>query len=106
MRRHPPHGPCIAEFGADSPAFLSGRPATERVPYLRAFAELEWGVGLVSVAVDNPPIGLDELSAVPTDALPDAVLVLQPGLRYLHAEWPVDGLIKLYLAPSINRRSQ
>src|SRR5262249_38663377 len=27
----------------------------------------------------------------------DTSLMLQAGLRYLHAAWPVDGLMKLYL---------
>src|SRR5437867_5740600 len=53
-RAHPPVAPCIAEYGADYPAFLASRPGAERLPYLRAFAELEWHIGRVSIAVDHP----------------------------------------------------
>src|SRR5215470_12587203 len=42
---YPPAAPCIAEYGADYPAFLATRAGAERFPYLRAFAELEWHLG-------------------------------------------------------------
>jgi hypothetical protein len=75
VSKHPPQVPCIAEYGAGFPEFLSQCPGAERLPYLRDFAKLEWYVGLVSIAVDNA----------------------SPGLHYLHASWPVDELMKFYL---------
>jgi hypothetical protein len=94
---HPPHAPCIAEYGADFPAFLSARPGAERLPYLRAFATLEWHLGFVVMAIDKTAVTLSELSGIGVDVLADAMLTLQPGLRYLHASWPVDDLMTLYL---------
>lgn len=103
IREHPPLAPCIAEYGAEFPAFLSTRPAAERVPYLREFAELERCLGQVATAIDQRAASLGDFSKIDAAALPDAVLTLQGGLRYLHASWPVDDLMRLYLteaAPS------
>jgi hypothetical protein len=41
------------------------------------------------------------LSGVDPELLPDSTLVLQPGLRYQQTAWPVDDLLKLYLAETI-----
>jgi hypothetical protein len=100
IREYPPRRPCIAEYGEGFPAFLLNRPAAERVPYLGDFAALEWHVGQVSIEVDRPAIFLEELSAVPGDVVPDAVMTMQTGLRYLEASWPVDELMKLFLTDS------
>jgi hypothetical protein len=97
VHEHPPHAPCIAEYGAEFPDFLSTRPAADRVPYLLAFAELEWCLGQVAVAIDRPPVSIERLSQADVNVLTDALCTLQPGLHYLHASWPVDDLMKLYL---------
>ncbi len=100
VRSHPPKAPCIAEYGESFPAFLAEYPPAEGVPYLRSFSELEWHVGHVSVAIDLPSIPIASLSATDAGAIPDVVLMLQPGVRYLETSWPVDDLLKLYLADS------
>ena len=97
VREHPPSRPCIAEYGEKFSECLSSRPAADRAPYLREFADFEWCVGQVSIAVDQPAVGAEELSRIPADALPDTVLCLQTGLRYLQASWPIDELLRLYL---------
>ncbi|MBI4486875.1 MAG: putative DNA-binding domain-containing protein [Acidobacteria bacterium] len=97
VHQHPPHAPCIAEYGAEFPEFVSTRPAADLVPYLRAFAELEWCLGQVAVAIDRPPVPLERLSQIDVDVLMNAECTLQPGLHYLHVSWPVDDVMKLYL---------
>lgn len=97
VRQHPPAAPCIAEYGEEFPSFLSTHPGAARVPYLCSFAELEWHLGQVAIAVDQPALALDAFSALEINTLMDASLMLQAGLRYLHASWPVDDLMKLYL---------
>ena len=96
-REHPPQAPCIAEYGAAFPDFLAGCPETQRLPYLRKFAQLEWYVGQVSIAVDDSPVSGKEFSIIDADALPETVLMLHSGLHYIDASWPVDELMKLYL---------
>lgn len=98
ISKHPPASPCIAEYGENFPTFLAGCRGAERIPYLGEFAELEWHVGNVAIAVDEPPIAIDELRAIRADELPDAILILQRGVRYLEASWPVDKLLATYLA--------
>jgi hypothetical protein len=104
VHRRPPEAPCIAEYGQGFPQFLSECPGSERVPYLREFAELEWHVGHIAIAVDRPAVPIDEFSQMDGDALPDAVLTLQPGLCYLHASWAIDELMKLYLTDTAPER--
>jgi hypothetical protein len=98
VQLHPPAAPCIAEYGEEFPGFLSSRLGVDRVPYLHPFAALEWHLGQVAVSVDQPALTLEVFSRVETSVLMDASLTLQTGLRYLHASWPVDGLMKLYLS--------
>jgi len=97
VREHPPQAPCIAEYGAAFPDFLARFPETQPLPYLRKFAQLEWYVGQVSIAVDDSPVSGKEFSIIDADALPETVLMLHSGLHYIDASWPVDELMKLYL---------
>jgi hypothetical protein len=101
---HPPTAPCIAEYGADYPAFLASRAGAERLPYLRGFAELEWHLGQVSIAVDRPPLMIETFASIDASELPDHRLTLQSGLRYCTAEWPVDELIHQYLTDATPER--
>jgi len=100
-REHPPQAPCIAEYGAAFPDFLAGCPETQRLPYLRKFAQLEWYVGQVSIAVDHAPVTGKDFSIIDAGALPETVLMLQSGLHYIEASWPVDELMKLYLTEKV-----
>jgi len=104
IRECPPQAPCIAEFGAGFPDFLSQCPVAERAPYVREFAELEWYVGKVAIAVGDMPASVEELSSIDPEALPDTRLELQPGLHYLTASWPVDNLMELYLNETVPDR--
>lgn len=97
IRVRPPNAPCIAEYGEDFPAFLATRPLADRVPYMRCFAELEWHLGHVAIAVDEPALSVSEVSTLDHASLPDATLAIQPGVRYLQAPWPIDELMQLYL---------
>ena len=101
---HPPAAPSIAEYGADYPAFLASRTGAERLPYLRAFGELEWHVGQVSIAIDGPPLAIERLASIEANELPDQRLTLQPGLRYCAAAWPFDELIQQYLSDATPER--
>jgi hypothetical protein len=104
IRNHPPHAPCIAEYGDEFPQFLAALPAADGMPYLRKFAELERQVGQVSVEIEERCLALADLTEVGTDQLPDIVLRLQPGVRYQGASWPIDDLLKLYLTESAPSR--
>lgn len=100
IRDHPPHAPCIAEYGDEFPRFLAGLPGADGMPYLGEFADLERHVGQVSVAIEERCFTLAELTEVGTDRLPDTVLRFQPGVCYRGVSWPIDDLLKLYLTES------
>jgi hypothetical protein len=68
------------------------------VPYLDSFAQLEWHLGQVAIAVERPTLAFETFSRFDVNTLMDTRLVLQAGLRYLQASWPVDDLMKLYLS--------
>jgi hypothetical protein len=98
VREHPPTAPCLAEYGEEFPAFVASGLGPESA-YVRPFGELEWHVGAVSIAVDAPPYPPQSLPGDP-DGLADATVALQPGLRFLRAEWPVHDLMKRFLTDS------
>jgi hypothetical protein len=94
---HPPQTPCIAEYGADFSDWLATCPGAARLPYLRAFTELEWHVGRVSIEVARPPIAASDLAARSIVGGADLRFDLQPGLAYLESDWPIDELLTVYL---------
>lgn len=75
VQEHPPSRPCIAEYGQSFPGFLAAHPAVAHLPYVHSFAQLEWHLGRLALAVD------------PSE-----------GVHYLHAEWAIDELISLFLS--------
>jgi len=101
VRVRPPSRPCLAEYGGSFSEFLAVYgDAPTALPYLRPFVELEWHLGQVSIAITQRALTWSNIAAVGADALPDAGLTLQPGLRYLQASWAVDDLMRLYLTDS------
>lgn len=100
VRCHPPTAPCVAEYGAAFPEFIAVHAEARLFPCVQSLARLEWDIGHIAIAIDACPIGMDALAMIDAALLPDAHLTLQPGVRYLDLEWPVDELIKLYLSDS------
>lgn len=100
VREQPPSRPCLAEYGDGFPAFLAASPAGSAVPYLGAFAELEWHVGRLSVCITQPALGPAAFAALEPDALPDVRVALQPDVHFFHADWSIDDLMRLYLTDS------
>jgi hypothetical protein len=106
IRVHPPRAPCIAEYGEEFPGYLEAWPHADRVPYMRALAEIEWCVGHAAIAADRPALRLDEVAGLDPETLCDATLVIQDSVRYLESGWPVDDLMKTYLANNAPDRLQ
>ncbi len=104
LRAHPPVRPCIAEYGEDFPEFLAGYRRAAHLLYLRSFAELEWHVGRVSIAVHRTPVTWAALARLGSEGLLRTPIVLQPGLRYLTASWAIDRLMTAYLMETAPER--
>jgi hypothetical protein len=95
---HPPTAACIAEYGAQFPAFLSTWPDTAHLTYVPAFADLDWHLGRLAVSTDVDAVARDRLAAIDPTDLASVGLRFQAGTHYLHASWPIDALITMYLS--------
>lgn len=100
IRAHPPSRPCIAEYGGGFPEFVSTYGRAASIPYLKSFVDLERAVGGASIAIELPPLNWSEIVNIGPERLLDLNVTLQPGLGYLHSEWGVDELLKMYLEDS------
>jgi len=94
IRECPPSMPCIAEYGSEFPDFLG--QCAPHLLYVRDFAILEWFVGKVAIAIDQPSLDVEAFSEI--DSLPDTVVTLQTGVQYVHTGWSIDDLMAIYLS--------
>ena len=92
----PPSRPCMAEYGDAFPAFVASRPGVEMIPYLQQFAELEWHLGRLALALDGPAICSSGLAMLKGAVASICKVVLQPGVAYLQTAWAIDELIAVY----------
>jgi len=95
---HPPTAPCIAEYGAQFPAFLATWPDTAHLTYVPAFADFDWHLGRLAVSIDVDALARDRLAAIAPTDLASVGLRFQAGTHYLRASWPIDTLITMYLS--------
>lgn len=95
---HPPTAPCIAEYGAQFPTFLARWRETAHLTYVPEFADLDWHLGRLAVSIDVAGVGREYLAAIDPRDLADIRVTLQSGTHYLRASWPIDELIRMYLA--------
>jgi hypothetical protein len=90
IRRHPPAGPCLAEYGAAFPDFLAGFPACDGHPYLPDVARLEWAIHRASQSPQAEPLDHAPLRAVDPADMPRLIFAMDPSLSFLTSPWPVD----------------
>jgi len=100
VRAHPPLAPCIAEYGDRFPAWLAQQTASARVPFVEAFATLDWQLGRLAVSADGTVLTPAQVSHLTEDEFADAVLSLQAGTYYLQSDWPIDTLVRTFLSRS------
>jgi hypothetical protein len=105
LRKHPPRAPSLAEYGAELIDLVAAR--RDRHPaWLSYVARLDWHLGSLSVAVEEPPLAIAALAELSPETLLDARLRLQPGLVLMQADWPVDQLVHLRLGGGAPDRLQ
>ncbi|HSB42688.1 MAG TPA: DNA-binding domain-containing protein [Methylomirabilota bacterium] len=90
IRREPPSGPCLFEYGATFPAFLATFPACRSLPYLGDVARLEWALNHALHAPDHVPLDLGALQARTGEVTGESVLGLDPSLSLVASRWPID----------------
>ena len=59
IRRQPPAGPCLFEYGASFAPFLADFPACRELVYLPDVARLEWALHLAWYAADAVPCAME-----------------------------------------------
>ncbi len=94
----PPTAPCIGEYGSQFPPFLATWPETAHLMYVPEFADLDWHLGRLAVSIDVPPVEREHLAAIAPSDVADLGVTIQCGTHYLRASWPIDELIRMYLA--------
>jgi hypothetical protein len=90
IRRHPPAGPVLNEFGDSFAEFLAGFPACRELPYLRDVARLEWALHAAQHAEDAVPLDLQRLAEMLPETVPRLVFTFDPSLSLLASPWPID----------------
>jgi len=90
VRRHPPDGPCLFEYGAGFAEFLASFPPCHDLVYLPDVARLEWAMHAALHAEDAHAIDLVRLGETSAEAIATVTLRLDPSLTLLCSPWPVD----------------
>ena len=85
IRRHPPAGPCLFEYGATFSDFLDGFEPARHLAYLPDVARLEWAMNAALHAPDVAPIAPDALDV-------QTPVGLHPSVTLLASPWPVDAI--------------
>jgi hypothetical protein len=94
VRRCPPVGPCLDEYGEGFGAFLSGFKPCADLPWLEHLARFEWLQGSALRDDIAAPMGRTAIGSHAAVGA-TATLRLQPSLRLMVARWPVDELWRI-----------
>lgn len=92
IRRHPPDGPCLFEYGAGFAEFLTAFPPCRDLVYLPDVARLEWAMNAALHAEDAHAIDLGSLGEISAEAIATVTLRLHPSVTLLSSPWPVEGI--------------
>lgn len=85
IRRHPPAGPCLFEYGASFAEFLAGFGPARGLPYLPDVARFEWAMNAALHAPDAEPLAPGALDVT-------APVALHPSVALLDSRWPIDAI--------------
>jgi hypothetical protein len=83
-----PSRPCLAEYGAEFPAFLALFPPAAGLPYLEDVASLEWAISRVMHSRAEAAIGLAAIMGFREDPA-EIRLRLGEGIQYLSSKYPI-----------------
>lgn len=97
IRREPPVGACLNDYGAGFAAFLAGFAPAATLPYLADVARLEWAVNCALHADDAPGLALARLAALDQTALARVSFAAHPAVRLLQLEFPADAIWRAVL---------
>jgi Putative DNA-binding domain len=90
VRRYPPAGPCLFEYGESLANFLATFPPSQHLTYLPDVARLEWALNRALHAEDAVTLDPRWLAALPPDGIGRVRLRLHPSVSLLQSPWPID----------------
>jgi hypothetical protein len=90
IRRHPPAGPCLFEYGGSLADFLATFPASRHLAYLPDVARLEWALNHALHAEDVATYDPGWLAALRPYEVGEVRLRLHPSVSLLESPWPID----------------
>jgi Putative DNA-binding domain len=90
IRRHPPAGPCLFEYGEALADFLATFSASRHLAYLPDVARLEWALNHALHAEDAVTCDPGWLATLPPDEIGGVRLRLHPSVSLLESPWPID----------------
>ena len=103
IRRHPPTGPCLFEYGAELAPFLADFPACRHLAYLPDVARLEWAMNVAAHAEDVAPLATSALADVEPGRAGMLRFGFDPSLTLLTSPWPID---RIWLANQDETRAE
>jgi len=92
IRRHPPAGPCLVEYGAELPAFLREFPACRHLVYLPDVARLEWAIHAAHHAEEAVPLAPTALADLDPERVGEVTFRFDPSLALVASRWPIDAI--------------
>jgi hypothetical protein len=90
IRRHPPAGPCLFEYGFMFADFLATFPPSRGLAYLPDVARLEWAMNVAEHAEDQASLDCRVLASVEATDAPRLTFAFDPSLTLLESPWPID----------------
>jgi hypothetical protein len=90
IRRHPPAGPCLFEYGAGLPAFVAEFPACRHLGYLSDVARLEWAMNVAAHAEDAAPLAPAAFAETDPARVGALTFTFDPSVSLVGSPWPID----------------
>ena len=101
IRRHPPSGPCLFEYGDGFARFLSAFAPCRHLVYLPDVARLEWAMNVAEHADDVVPLDGRMLQRLALTDVPRLRFTFEPSLTLLESPWPVDRIWRANQADAV-----
>jgi hypothetical protein len=95
IARHPSRAPSLNFFGRHMSELCRSEALPEPV-FAADLAALEWAIVLGIHAPTAPTIGFEDLGQVPPERWPAARFTVNPSLRVLRLEYPVNAYLQCY----------
>lgn len=92
IRRYPPAGPCLVEYGAQFPAFLVEFPACRHLEYLGDIARLEWAIHVAHHTVEAVSLAPTTLADLDPERVADITLRFDPSVTLIESPRPIDAI--------------